>query len=127
MAKDFDSWNEEKKRVGAGKPRFYTVRELWWCHLGLNVGTEQDGKDAWYARPCVILRGLGPNTCLAVPLTTSAREHPLRVPIGLVDGKEARANVSQMRVIDARRLKLKMGFLNKEAFAQIRKTARAML
>lgn len=126
MEKDFDGWNEVKKKIGGELPRFYTVREIWWCRLGVNVGTEQDGKGEWYIRPCVILRGFGSDACLVVPLTTSAREHPLRVPIGLVEGQEARANLSQIRIVDTRRLVEKVGFLEKGIFTELRKAAREM-
>ncbi len=124
--KDFDRWNEVKKYTNNGRPRLYTVREIWWCRLGVNVGTEQDGKGDWYSRPCVILRGFGPDACLVVPLTTSVREHPLRVPIGVVEQSVACANISQIRVVDTRRLEVKIGFLEKDMFLKLRKTARDM-
>jgi mRNA interferase MazF len=127
MTKEFDRWNRVKKITDAERPRFYTVREIWWCRFGLNVGTEQDGKGDWYVRPCVILRGFGPDACLVVPLTTSPRTHPLRIPIGRVEEKSAHANLSQIRVVDARRLEQKIGFLDEEIFAKLRKAARAML
>lgn len=127
MQKDFDTWNEKKKIVDAESPRLYTVREIWWCRLGVNVGTEQDGKGEWYTRPCVILRGFGSDACLIIPLTTSVRKHPLRVPVGLVDGEEARANLSQIRVVDTRRLVEKIGFLEKKVFLELRKAAGDML
>ena len=127
MEKSFDAWNEIKKKTNAEEPRLYTVREIWWCRFGANIGTEQDGSGEWYVRPCIILRGFGPNACLIVPLTTSTREHSLRVSIGMVDGQEARANLSQIRVIDTRRLERKIGFLSKEMFARVRKTARGLL
>lgn len=127
MKKDFDGWNGVKKKTNTEKPRLYTVREIWWCRLGVNVGTEQDGKGAWYVRPCVILRGFGPDACLVVPLTTSMHEHRLRVPIGTVEEHEARANLSQVRVIDTRRLQNRIGFLGKETFGRLRKAARDML
>ena len=116
-----------KKKTNAEKPRFYTVREVWWCRVGVNVGTEQDGKGEWYARPCVILRGFGPDACLVVPLTTSPRDHALRIPVGLVEGVEARANLSQIRVVDTRRLEAKIGFLAESIFSKVRKAARDML
>ena|SRR3990167_8008531 len=125
--KDFDRWNKVKKKTNAEKPRFYTVREVWWCRVGVNVGTEQDGKGEWYARPCVILRGFGPDACLVVPLTTSPRDHALRIPVGLVEGVEARANLSQIRVVDTRRLEAKIGFLAESIFSKVRKAARDML
>ena len=127
MEKDFDGWNEVKKRTDAEAARLYTVREIWWCRFGVNVGTEQDGRGEWFVRPCVILRGFGPDACLVVPLTTSSREHPLRVSIGIIDGREARANLSQIRIIDTRRLERKIGFLEKKIFMNMRKTARGLL
>ena len=42
-------------------------------------------------------------------------------------GDAARANLSQLRVIDTRRLERKIGFLEKGVFAQIRKAARELL
>jgi mRNA interferase MazF len=127
VKKEFDAWNEIKKKTDAELPRLYTVREIWWCRFGVNVGTEQDGNGRNFLRPALILRGFGPNACLVAPLTTSAREHPLRVSVGVVDGRRARANLSQIRVIDTRRLVEKIGFLDKEVFANIRKAARGLL
>lgn len=126
MMKDFDSWNKVKKITHAGQPRLYTVREIWWCRLGINIGTEQDGSNEKFSRPAVIIRGFGPDACLVIPLTTSTRKHPLRAPIGLVDGQEARANLSQIRVVDTRRLVKKIGFLEASAFSKLRKAARDM-
>ena len=71
-----------------------------------------------------IRRAFGPHMCLIVPLTTSARRHPLRMPVGKIKEKEASALISQMRVIDTRKLVEKVGFLAKEKFAAIRKAVR---
>ncbi|KKU58619.1 MAG: hypothetical protein UX81_C0020G0003 [Parcubacteria group bacterium GW2011_GWA2_47_12] len=127
MQKDFDAWNEVKKRTDAEEPRLYTVREIWWCRFGVNIGTEQNGRGEWFVRPCVILRGFGPEACLVVPLTTSIRIHPLRVSVGMVDGRAARANLSQLRIVDTRRLEKKIGFLEKKIFIDIRKAVKGLL
>jgi len=126
MRKDFDEWNEVKKKTNAERPRFYTVREIWWCRLGVNVGTEQDGGDKLFLRPIIIIRAFGPDTCMVVPLTTSERLHPLRFPVGDVQGKKATALLSQARAIDTRRLIEKIGFLDKVIFAQLRKAVRRL-
>ena len=126
MKKDFDKWNIVKKKTNAERPRLYTVREIWWCRLGVNIGIEQDGKGKWYARPFVIMRGFGPDACLVIPLTTSPREHALRVPVGSVEGFQARANLSQIRVVDTRHLESKIDFLEKGVFSKLRKAARDM-
>ncbi len=127
MEKEFDRWNEIKKKTDAEQPRLYTVREIWWCRIGVNIGTEQDGRGELFLRPAIILRGFGSDACLIVPLTTSVREHPLRVPVGIVDECVARANLSQLRIIDTRRLVEKIGFLEKSIFSKLRKTARGLL
>ena len=127
MKKDFDGWNEIKKQADTEEPRLYTVREIWWCRFGVNIGTEQDGRGDNFLRPAVILRGFGPDACLVVPLTTSLREHPLRVSVGIVDGRSARANLSQLRVVDTRRLVEKVGFLEKKILRNMRKAARGLL
>ena len=127
MQKDFDSWNEVKKKTELEQPRLYTVREIWWCRFGVNIGTEQDGRGEKFLRPALILRGFGADACLVVPLTTSPRVHKMRPSVGLVEDKQARANLSQMRVIDSRRLVEKIGFLDKAIFIQMRKAAKDLL
>ena len=126
MQKDFDQWNIEKKQAHTERPRLYTVREVWWCRLGINIGTEQDGRGKNFLRPAIILRGFGADACLIAPLSTSTHEHALRVSVGLVNGVAAKANLSQIRVIDTRRLVEKIGFLDKEVFSILRKTAREL-
>jgi mRNA interferase MazF len=126
MEKDFNRWNEDKKRVQTEQSRYYTVREVWWCKLGVNIGSEQDGKGEQFLRPCVIVRGFGADTCLVVPLTTSPKVHFLRFPIGLVIDKEASANLSQLRLIDTRRLVEKIGFLDQEVFKELIKRTREL-
>jgi mRNA-degrading endonuclease toxin of MazEF toxin-antitoxin module len=127
MNKSFDEWNESKKVIQAEKARLYSVREIWWCALGVNIGSEQDGKGEKFLRPCVIVRGFGADTCLVVPLTTSPKVHFLRFPIGLVIDKEASANLSQLRLIDTRRLVEKIGFLHQEVFKELIKRTRELL
>lgn len=126
--KDFDGWNTAKKATHVRqKVPYCHDREIWWCTLGINVGFEQDGSGAEFRRPVLILKSLSAETSIAIPLTTSGREHPLRPSIGKVAGKEAHALLSQIRVVDTKRLVRKIGRLGKERFAEIRKAARDML
>ena len=120
MQKDFDTWNINKKRIhNEGQNKFYHTREVWWCSLGMNVGFEEDGTGTEYERPVLILKGFSKNTCLVIPLTTSLKKHPLRIPLGMVDGKYASAILSQMRIIDTKRLIDKIGFIEKQIFEEI--------
>ena len=128
MEKDFDKWNERKKIVHKRTDvPFFHARELWWCALGVNIGFEQDGSGVEYYRPILILKGMSRYTCFVLPLTTSVSPHQLRPSVGVVEGKVARVLLSQMRLIDARRLIRKIGYLDGKIFREIRKAAKAML
>ena len=128
MIKDFDKWNNNKKLVHYGKNnKQYHSRDIWWCSLGINIGDEHDGEGCDYQRPVLVLKGFSANTCLVIPLTSSTEKHPMRVPIGIVDGKEASAVLSQIRTIDTKRLLGRICYLNKEVFEVIRKAVKDML
>ena len=128
MNKDFDQWNEVKKAIHHNETvKLYHAREVWWCALGANVGFEQDGTGDEYRRPVLILKGLSGQTCLVIPLTTSTRRHRLRPAVGLVEGQEARALLSQIRVIDTKRLVRKIGYIERYAFESIRKAVKDIL
>ena len=54
--KDFNNQNEKKIKIDSkikyGHPK---EREIWWCSVGLNVGTEIYGKGEDFARPVLII------------------------------------------------------------------------
>lgn len=128
MEKDFEKWNKIKQRVhNTGRNKFYHEREIWWCWFGVNIGSEQDGGGSEKQRPVLILKGLSRTTCLVLPLTRSLHRDKHRVPIGIVEGDEATAVLSQVRVVDTKRFLERIGFLDKDTFEQIRKSARDML
>ena len=59
MQKDFDNWNESKKLIqNHGENKLYHQRQIWWCSLGLNIGSEQDGTGIAFDRPVLIIKGL---------------------------------------------------------------------
>jgi mRNA-degrading endonuclease toxin of MazEF toxin-antitoxin module len=128
MQKDFDRWNELKKHANSGEILpFYHARKLWWAHLGVNVGYEQDGTGPSYERPVLIIRGLSPYVCLVMPPTTSKKRDRFYITAGVVEGKHAAAIVSQIRLIDTRRLINKVGTLERPLFNPIRETVRKLL
>lgn len=128
MIKDFDRWNEKKKTINtrADGP-FFHEREIWWCSLGVNVGFEQDGSGDEYRRPVLVLKGLSRKTFVAAPLTASTKSHPMRPSIGKIGNEQARVLISQIRVVDTKRLVRKIGYLNKDMFEKIRKSVKDML
>ncbi|MFA7252782.1 MAG: hypothetical protein WC027_02910 [Candidatus Paceibacterota bacterium] len=54
MEKDFDRWNGLKKKVDADFSDIYIqIRQIWWCSIGLNVGSEQNGHGENFERPVI--------------------------------------------------------------------------
>lgn len=126
--KDFDSWNNFKKYINNDlENKFYHPRDIWWCSLGLNIGYEQDGTGKKFERPVLILKGFNKFVCLVVPLTTSEKKNKYLLPVDKVDNKEAQAIVSQVRLVDTKRLSNKIDVLNKEKFEEIRKAIKDLL
>lgn len=57
MQKDFKKWHGKKTDIDHIEERpFFHDREIWYCHLGLNVGFEQDGSGDDFLRPVVVLK-----------------------------------------------------------------------
>jgi len=119
--KDFDNWNTEKKRINDNNPPlFFHDREVWWCTLGINVGFEQDGKNKQFSRPVIILKTYSINAALIIPLTSKNKKGTYYFDVGKVDGRDAKAVLSQIRFVDKRRLINKVDTVSKEIFEKLR-------
>ncbi len=128
VMKNFDNWNIQKKEIdGNDQEKLYRPRQVWWCSLGVNVGFEQDGTGTEYQRPILVLRGFSKHVCLVVPLTTSLKKNPYHISAGIIDGKQAFAIISQVRLIDTKRLIKQMVLLDIPVFDTIKKAAKDLL
>ena len=126
--KDFDGWNIQKKKIHSfGRNKLYHARDIWWCDLGVNIGFEQDGTGEKNGRPVLIIRGFSKEVCLIIPLTTSQKNNRYYLKIGKVDNKKASAIISQIRLLDTKRLVNKIGVLNKERFEEIKKAVKNLI
>ncbi len=128
MHKNFERWFVKKREIqNQSQNKFYRPREIWWCYLGENIGFEQDGTGKEHQRPVLIIRAFSKYVCLIVPLTTSIKKNPYHVAIGMVDNKMAYAIISQIRLIDTRRLINRIAILNTQYFLEIKKTIKGLL
>lgn len=70
MKKDFQKWHEKKTDIDEVEKRpFFQEREIWFCHLGVNVGFEQDGNGDDFLRPVIVFRKFNKEVFWAIPLT----------------------------------------------------------
>lgn len=126
MDKDFDSWNSVKKRIHKDNPhRVYRERQVWWISLGTNIGTEEDGKGEHNARPAVIVKGFDIDTCLTVPLTTAPGMFPYCLHVGTINGQEAFALPYQIRCVDTKRFKNRIGLMEVTPYKKLKSILRS--
>lgn len=127
MKKDFKIWHERKTVIdGVLRRPFFHDREIWFCHLGTNIGFEQDGAGNDFLRPVVIVRKFNNEIFWGVPLTRSIKKSSFYFQFSFEHG-DSSAILSQIRLIDARRLGHKIGMITKVDFEEIKKRLKALL
>jgi len=126
MKKDFKKWHTRKERLNDDKPRvFFHEREVWWCSLGANIGFEQDGKGGKFARPVLIFKKFNNEIFWALPLSLQIKSRKetahFYALVELEDGIARTAILSQLRLIDGKRLLTKVGMINEKNYTEIQK------
>jgi mRNA interferase MazF len=120
MQKDFDKWNDLKKKLNDnGRVVFAHPREIWWCSLGLNIGAETDGKNENFERPVIIMKVYNKETQIVLPLATKEKCDEFHHKI-ITDGKVAWAKLTQTRVVSVKRLLRKLDLLSEKEFNSLK-------
>lgn len=118
---NFDKWNDTKKKVHLKKTRInFRQGEIWFVHIGQNIGYEVFGKGENFLRPVVIFRKINKNTFLAIPLTSKIIDDKFHCFIEFKD-KQNSAIFTQVKTIDAKRLAYKIGNRERKTFERVEK------
>ena len=118
--KDFDKWNNVKKRIHADE-RKVSIRagEIRWVSCGVNVGSEIDGKGESFTRPALIAHVVGSVLALVIPLSTRIKDVAGYVPFEF-QGKQVSICVHQMRIISQRRILARKGRISDRRLKQVK-------
>ena len=118
MNKDFDSWNDEKKRIDE--------REVWYTKLWINIGNEENGKRE-FRRPVMIIKRIW-NMYLILPLTTKGKDTKFYYEFpALVANQKSWWILSQIKVIDKKRMIDKIDIITDFEFHKIKKHLKSLL
>lgn len=127
MMKDFTKWLKGKTGVHNKKARpFFREAEVWSTALGANVGFEQDGRGEEYLRPIVVIKKFNKEVCWGIPLTKTEKSGPYYFSFILNEIKST-AILSQIRLVDAKRLYYRVGTVSETDFAEMKKRLKALL
>jgi len=128
MDKDFDRWNEKKKALDDRKNRvFCNEREVWWCYVGVNIGSEENGGVNSFRRPVVVIQSFNTEIFFGVVLTGSKRIGKYYFYLGAIRGVETSAILSQVRIVDTKRLGDKICTLDMPIFEQLKSALKRTL
>lgn len=117
----------------------YKQRDIWWANVGLNVGSEQNGKDEEFQRPVLVLRKFGQHIFWAIPLTSQKKDNKYHIEIKykeyyenivgelISEDKEGRIILNQLKTMSSKRLIRKIGVMSEEDFNIIREKIRNVI
>lgn len=127
MHKDFDNWNNLKKKLDK-REKYPSFKEgqIWWLNVGLNIGDEECGKGQRAVRPVLIVKKFNNHFFLAIPLSSVQKENKYYFNFEFNVRKQS-AIMCQIRSFSAKRLCDLYGELNEELFKSIRKKAGKLL
>lgn len=126
--KNFRVWHKLKLSLNDSQIRIYFHEsEIWFCHLGENIGYEQDGRGADFLRPVIILKKFNNQIFWAIPLTKTGKEGKYYHSFNFYRGVKSTAILSQVRLVDAKRLKYKSGSMKKEEFIRMKEKIKRLL
>lgn len=128
-AKNFYLWHTKKRIIHNETNRvFCKEREIWFCYLGENIGFEQDGRGVDFLRPVVVVKKFNNEIFWAIPLTKG--EKPKRsyyYTFQFVETVCSTAIISQLRLVDVKRLKYKTGTMTEVDFECLKIKIRQLL
>lgn len=122
MVKDFLSWVYKKIKLDNLERvnRIISEGQVFWCSLGENIGYEQNGKGVYFRRPVLIFKKFNNELFWGLPLSSKLKNHKFRVRI-LLRNKPQDVLLSQLRVLDSKRLDQFFGHVSVEDFEFIHK------
>lgn len=94
---------------------FFKEKEIWWCHLGMNLGEEEYGKGIKFTRPVLIFKKFTSNSFAGLPLTSKKKAGTWYAEINFHQ-KSSWVLLNQVRTLDKTRLISRIVELNNNDF-----------
>lgn len=128
--KDFDSWNELKKRINEEEnepDRFPKEGEVWMSSLGRNVGYEQNGSGDNFSRPVLIVKKFNNHMFWVIPLSTKQKKFDFYFNYTDPNEQKVSAILAQMKLFSVKRLKRKLYDIPDDVLEQMKEQLRSFL
>ncbi len=130
MQKDFDKWNEIKKKIDNSDDvpdNFPKEGEVWISNIGINVGFEQNGIGNNFSRPVLIVKKFNNQMFWVVPLSTKQKAFDFYFNYTDPNNQKVSAILAQMKLVSVKRLERDIYILPNELFKEIKEKLKAFL
>jgi len=99
------NWCKLKSEIADLKQKqiLFQEKEVWWVHVGMNIGHEIYGKGNAFTRPVIILKKINSYSFIGIPLTSKERKGSWYFAI-VIKGVPNTAILSQIRIFALERL-----------------------
>ncbi len=107
--KDFQAWHAVKSGIDRRERSLdFQEQEIWWCSVGLNVGSEEDGKNETFERPVLVFRKFNRELFWGFPMTSRLKGGIFHHAFPL-HGVTRTVILSQIRTFSSKRLIRRIG------------------
>lgn len=130
MEKEFDKWNELKKKIDAlvvEPDRFPKEGEVWMSSTGKNIGFEQNGSGDNFSRPILIIKKFNNHMFWAVSLSTKQKKFDFYFNFTDPNDNKVSAILAQLKLISIKRLNRKLYELPKERLVEVKEKLKTFL
>jgi mRNA interferase MazF len=121
MVKRFIEWIFRKIYIDT-RERVASIKEceVYWCNLGENIGDEENGKGEEFSRPVLIFKKFNKNIFWGIPLSSKIKENNTYYIKVTLKNIERSVILSQLRILDVKRLDEKIGYISQSDFTNIK-------
>ena len=119
--KRFNFWNKIKVRINS-KNNLVKIRkgEIRWASIGVNIGSEIDGKGNNLTRPVLVLKVISSNIVLVAPMSRKIRNNK---GVYILKNKDKLSSVylNQIKIVSSKRLLSRMGRISDKKLLKIKR------
>lgn len=129
MTHEYDKWNEVKKDLSQKKKLVsFKNRDIFWVHIGKNLGYETFGKGNEFLRPVLVFKKFSRNTFLGIPLTTATKDDVFHFRFTVKSNDKINyASLSQIKIFDVSRMHDKLDKMSVEDFSKLKEKLGSLL
>jgi len=132
MLKDFDKWNELKKKIDSDTKiiepdRFPKEGEVWMSATGKNIGFEQNGSGDNFSRPILIIKKFNNHMFWAISLSTKQKDFDFYYNFIDPNNNKVSVILAQLKLISIKRLNRKLYDLPEKTLMEIKSKLRNFL